>query len=188
MKGSSSVSFFLPAWGNTFCGLSYTLGNHSHIPFLVLFLIILLFLPFSSPLPSSPLFSPPCQHPLPLTSSPPLCLSFPFPAPLLPSLPFLLLLHFPVLGLRVSTGPCVYSWHKSCFGGMTKPAQSDNSVSREGVRMERKKTIRQHCSKTPASAEAGLSFSSQLLYHPRYLQRIGSVSLSYRRQSSETRQ
>jgi hypothetical protein len=44
---------------------------------------------------------------------------------------------------------------------MTKPAQSVNRVSREGVRTEKKKTRRQHYNLTPASAEgeAGLFFS-----------------------------
>ena len=60
---------------------------------------------------------------------------------------------------------------------MTKPAQSVNRVSREGVRIEKKKTIRQHYNMTPASAEAevGLFFPSQPLNHSRYVQRTGSV-------------
>ena len=43
---------------------------------------------------------------------------------------------------------------------MIKPAQSVNRVSREGGRIEKKKTIRQHYSMTPTSAEAaaGLFF------------------------------
>jgi hypothetical protein len=41
-----------------------------------------------------------------------------------------------------------------------KPAQSANRVSREGGRVEKKKTTRQHYSRTPARAEAegGLFF------------------------------
>jgi hypothetical protein len=56
---------------------------------------------------------------------------------------------------------------------LTKPAQSVNRVSRERVGIEKKKTIRQHCSMTPASAEAevDLFFSSLLLYHPRYIKK-----------------
>ena len=60
---------------------------------------------------------------------------------------------------------------------MAKPAQSVNKVSREGARIEKKRTIRQHCSMTPASVEAGagLLFSSLLLYHSKYMQIIRSV-------------
>lgn len=57
---------------------------------------------------------------------------------------------------------------------MTKPAQSANQVLREGVRTERKKTIKQLYNMTPASAEAevDLLFSSLLLYHSKYRQMI----------------
>jgi hypothetical protein len=58
-------------------------------------------------------------------------------------------------------------------------SQSVNRFSREGVRIKKKKMIRQHCSMTPASseAEAGLFFfPSLLLYHySKYMQRIRSV-------------
>jgi hypothetical protein len=49
--------------------------------------------------------------------------------------------------------------------GGAKTAQSVNRISREGARIE-KKTIRQHYDMTPdsAEAEAGLFFSSLLLY------------------------
>jgi hypothetical protein len=78
---------------------------------------------------------------------------------------------------------------------LTKPAQSVNRVSREGVGIEKKKTIRQHYNMTPirqhynlipirqhysmtptsAKAKAGLFFSSLLLYHSKYMQRIRSA-------------
>ena len=59
---------------------------------------------------------------------------------------------------------------------MTKTAQSVNRISREGARIE-KKTIRQHYDMTPdsAEAEAGLFFSSLLLYHFKYMPIIWSV-------------
>lgn len=54
---------------------------------------------------------------------------------------------------------------------MTKPAQSVNRVSRKGARIEKKKTIRQHYnSPASAEAEAGLLFSSLLLYHLKDMQ------------------
>jgi hypothetical protein len=57
---------------------------------------------------------------------------------------------------------------------VTKPAQSVNRVSRERIRIENKKTIRQHYNMSPVSAEAeaGLFFSCPLLYHSKYMQRI----------------
>jgi hypothetical protein len=57
--------------------------------------------------------------------------------------------------------------------GVTKPAQSINSVSRVGARIEKKRTIR-HYNMTPASSEAevGLFFYSLLLYHSKNVQRI----------------
>lgn len=56
---------------------------------------------------------------------------------------------------------------------LTKPAQSVNSVLREGKDTE--KTIKQHYNMTPAITKAGLFISSLLLYHSRYMQRIRSV-------------
>ena len=56
-----------------------------------------------------------------------------------------------------------------------KPAQSVNRVLREGGRIKEKETIRQYYNMFPASAEVGLIFPSLLLYHSRYMQRIGSV-------------
>jgi hypothetical protein len=60
---------------------------------------------------------------------------------------------------------------------LTKPAQSVHGVSREGARIIKKKTIRQYYNMTSASAEAeaGLFFSSLLLYYLNYMQRIRSV-------------
>ena len=58
---------------------------------------------------------------------------------------------------------------------MTKPAQSVNRVSREGVRIEKKKTIRLNTTQTCAEAEVGLFFSSLFLCHSKYMQRIRSV-------------
>ena len=57
-----------------------------------------------------------------------------------------------------------------------KPAPPLNGFSREGARIK-KKRIRQHHSMTPACFEAdtGLFFSSLLLYHSKYMQRIRSV-------------
>lgn len=59
-----------------------------------------------------------------------------------------------------------------------------------GGRIEKKKIIRQHYNTTPAraeaeaEAEAGLFVPSQLLYHPRYIQRPGSVLRSKTKQST----
>jgi len=61
---------------------------------------------------------------------------------------------------------------------VTKPAQSVDRLSREGIRIEKKKkTIRQNYSMIPASAEAeaALIFFSLLLYESRYIQRIKSI-------------
>jgi hypothetical protein len=57
------------------------------------------------------------------------------------------------------------SWAFGCL--LTKPAQSVKGFSREGGRIGKKKTIRQHYNTTPASAEAegGLCFPSLLLNH-----------------------
>jgi hypothetical protein len=62
-------------------------------------------------------------------------------------------------------------------GEVTKLAKSVNWVSREGTRIEKKKTIGQHYNMTSAiaEAEAGLSFSSLPLYHSKHMQRIRSV-------------
>ena len=81
---------------------------------------------------------------------------------------------------------------------LRKPDESVNRVLREGVRIKKEKTVRRHYNMTPASAEAGLllfvcllvvclfaCFFSLLLYHSRYMQRIGSV-LGLRQSSQET--
>lgn len=57
---------------------------------------------------------------------------------------------------------------------LTKPAQSVNRVSGKGGRMK-EKNIRQHYSMTPASTEASSFFPKLILYHSKYMQRIGSV-------------
>ena len=56
-------------------------------------------------------------------------------------------------------------------------AQSVNRISREGGRIEKKKTVRHHYNMTPAcaEAEAGLFPSSLLLDHFKYMQIIRSV-------------
>jgi len=56
-----------------------------------------------------------------------------------------------------------------------QPAQSVNGVSREGVRIEKKKTIRQHMTLASSEADLGFIFSSLLLYHLRYIQRIWPI-------------
>jgi hypothetical protein len=45
------------------------------------------------------------------------------------------------------------------YGKLGKPAQSVNRLSREGVKIEKKKTTRQHCNMIPASSEAKAGFS-----------------------------
>ena len=76
-----------------------------------------------------------------------------------------------------------------CF--LTSTSDQASSVSQQGlkggVRIEKKKTIRQHYNMTPASAEAeaGLFFSSLLLHHSRYMQRIELV-LGQRQSSQGT--
>ena len=72
---------------------------------------------------------------------------------------------------------CVCSFVTQLFILLTNPIQSVNRLWREGVRIEKKKTLKQHYNMAPAStgAKAGLFFSSLLLYHSRYMQIIWSV-------------
>ena len=70
---------------------------------------------------------------------------------------------------------------------MTKPAQSVNRFSRAGVRIKKKKTIRQHCSMTPASseAEAGLLFFQSAFIPFLYTQNNKISSRSRKKQGSK---
>ena len=71
------------------------------------------------------------------------------------------------------------------------PSQLSRSTWSRGREwgLNKEKTIRQHYNMTPASAEAevGLFFPSQLLYHSRYLQRIGSVLRSKTKWSNKAK-
>lgn len=65
-----------------------------------------------------------------------------------------------------------------CILPSTKPARSVSRFSRAGGRGLMKKTIRQHCSMTPASAEVRLRrvcFSQSDLHHSNYMQVLRSV-------------
>jgi hypothetical protein len=85
--------------------------------------------------------------------------------------------HWP--GLSFLGYPSLYFLHLSSNVKVpSKQASSvSQTVSREGRRIEKKKTIRQHYNVTPASTEAEtcLFFSSLLLYNSKYMQRIRSV-------------
>jgi hypothetical protein len=57
------------------------------------------------------------------------------------------------LELQMFANQCMGARNQIWLPWITKPAQSVNRVSREGVRTENKKTARQHYNRTPASAE-----------------------------------
>jgi hypothetical protein len=67
------------------------------------------------------------------------------------------------------------------------PSQLSQLGPEGGSEDWKEKDIRQHYNMTPASAEAevGLSISSLLLYHSRYIQRMWSV-LRHKQSSQET--
>lgn len=71
-------------------------------------------------------------------------------------------------------------WPTSFFLNMRKtPPDQAHSVSHQGLKGgsedERKKTTRSHYSMAPASTEASSFFHMLLLYHSKYMERIGSI-------------
>ena len=68
---------------------------------------------------------------------------------------------------------------------MTKPVQSVNRVSREGVRIRERKDSQATLTQATAKAEEPWFFPSLLLYHSRDMQRIGSVLRLKTKQSNK---